>query len=285
MTDPRGTTQACPACDDTDIRQRLVDKHDSWSDPDAAPWVCEVCGNEFDDPVTRTRQSLGGRRGLAGQLARADPDDGDLVTDGGTVEACPECDTAAIERRTPAKAGSPAWQTHRWYCRNCGASFDEPVERAPITSTTTLSGLAADLDAADPDVIPDGGARLRSKADANTGELSRTGVVGWPKPEKEYVDLVTLLKEDIQTDGGRPRRDQIVAAVLEGRGRPSDRLRDGLRADGRGLPDPDRSEQARRARQAATSLIAWSRQADIDPAAVLDEVRDGLPRADGGDAR
>jgi hypothetical protein len=133
------------------------------------------------------------------------------------------------------------------------------------------------------DLVTDGGARFRSKADANTGELSRAGVVNWPKPEKEYVDLVQLLKADIQTDGGRLRHDHIVAAVLEGRRRPSDRLRDGIRADGSGLPGPDRSEQERRARQAATSLVAWSRRAEVDPASVLQAVRDGLPRTDGGD--
>jgi hypothetical protein len=133
------------------------------------------------------------------------------------------------------------------------------------------------------DLVTDGGARLRSKAEANTGELSRAGVVNWPKPEKEYVDLVQLLKADIQTDGGRLRHDHVVAAVLEGRRRPSERLRENLRADGSGLPEPDRSEQERRARQAATSLLAWSRRAGVDPAVVLNEVRDGLPRADDGD--
>jgi hypothetical protein len=127
------------------------------------------------------------------------------------------------------------------------------------------------------DLVTDGGARLRSKADANTGELSPAGVVNWPKPEKEYVDLVQLLKSDIRTDGGRRRPDHVVAAVLEGRRRPSERLRENLRADGSGLPEPDRSEQERRARQAATSLLAWSRLAGVDPDQVLESVRKGLP--------
>jgi hypothetical protein len=176
-------------------------------------------------------------------LAREAGVDSEIVTDGGTLTACPACDSTAIKRRTPQKLDSPAHQTHDWVCLDCDARFDEPVEREP-KSQAGLSGTVAALDAADPDAIPDGGETLRSKAEMNTGRLSVAGVVGWPKPEKEYVDLGEELGDE--------------------------------------LPAPDRTEHERRARQSATSVAAWSRRAGVDPRAVIDEAWAELSR-DGDD--
>jgi len=229
MTDaPRETTTACPECDDTDIRQRLVEKYDSRSDPDAPRWVCEDCGVEFAQPVERERYSLGGRRGLAGQLADPDVGDpGDLVTDGGDPVA-----STGGGRHAPAMAGSTTPErTYAHYCDEVGSTVYAPRRRCPYEC---------------------------------------------------YRDDDVDRGDGVETDGGRPRRDQIVAAVLEGRQRPSDRLRESIRTDGGELPTPDRSEQERRARQSATSLVAWSRRAGVDPGVVLNSVREGLPRADGG---
>jgi len=222
MTDASfGTTQACPACDDTDIRQRLVDKHESRSDPDAPRWVCEDCGHEFDTPIERERHSMGGRPGLAGELARAQ-DEEELRTDGGLITACPECESASIKRRTPAKPESSG-QGYRWYCNACGHHFDEPIERERECEPQ-LSGVAADLDAADPDAIPDGGSvmtwdheecphedcdgELQQQGDANVMCLSCEDVWGHHKNDEEHylvskASNIVARKPRVETDGGR----------------------------------------------------------------------------------
>jgi hypothetical protein len=201
--------------------------------------LCPYCAGDED-----WNQSDDDDWGYQRALAEAADVDGKIVTDGGTITACPECESASIKRRVPQKPISPDTQTHRWYCNACGVWFDEPIERAPRSDSTTLCGVAADLDAADPDAIPDGGSRLRSKADANTGRLSVAGVVGWPTGTEEYVDLGERLDDE--------------------------------------LPAPDRSEQERHARQAAHSLVAWSSRAGLDPGLVLGSVCAELPR--GGDS-
>jgi hypothetical protein len=90
------------------------------------------------------------------------------------------------------------------------------------------------------------------------------------------------------TDGESIRRrcDKIVADVLEGRRRPSDRLAESLRTDGgeSAHTDLDADESDRRARQAARSLLVWSRRAERDPHVVLDEAEDTRPRCDGGES-
>ena len=67
-------TTACPECDSTRIHGR------SESDPD---WHCNECGNDFDEPVTRTAKSNTALRPdtIARSLDDAEP--GDLITDGG----------------------------------------------------------------------------------------------------------------------------------------------------------------------------------------------------------
>jgi len=71
---------------------------------------------------------------------------------GDVVEACPECESARLRRRTPDHPASPAHQTHRWNCVDCGLSFDDPVER-PRRQPGARSGLARELVDADPDAI------------------------------------------------------------------------------------------------------------------------------------
>jgi len=387
-----GQIQACPECDDSDIRRRMVGNLHSRTDPDAPRWKCYVCGHEFDEPRVRPREAQGPRNGLAGELVDAEPD---VLPDGGTEIVwtastaagesidtyhtdtdCPSLGNAnsiierereqlperashclACQDRLGEASAGPDWSYQEALQEHSGDDLVtdggeetvyvvDPVEGEPATyhryrscchvaeaihgsdefpieavedlelcaTCETRSernrsqrgpchGLAAELDEADPDdvgsddsplltdggpsycgachravaredrlevggevyhrscapdeaienqqfdeFVSDGGSRLRSKADANTGELSRAGVVGWPKPEKEYVDLGERLDEDDD------------------------------------LPDPDRTEQARRARQAAHSLIAWSRRAGRDPDILLASVRKGLPRTDGGES-
>jgi uncharacterized Zn finger protein (UPF0148 family) len=88
-------------------------------------------------------------------------DDDELVTDGGRdlVRACPACDSPDVRVRPGGYNSGPGrLDGRRWRCKDCGATFDEPVERASKRSHAGLSGTARDLAEADPDDLrADGG--------------------------------------------------------------------------------------------------------------------------------
>lgn len=78
-----------------------------------------------------------------------------------TVRACPECDSAKLERRTPGSMSSCLAASEGCYrCPECGAtcSEDEAVEREskhPV-SREALSGLAQTLANTDPEEVGSG---------------------------------------------------------------------------------------------------------------------------------
>lgn len=47
----------------------------------------------------------------------------------GNVDACPECDSAAIRTRNHGHPHSPDHSTSKYNCKRCGASFDDPTQR------------------------------------------------------------------------------------------------------------------------------------------------------------
>jgi transposase-like protein len=69
-------------------------------------------------------------------------------TDSDTVDACPECDSASFTRRSRGFSAVPRQSDARYQCSDCGAYFDDPVERER-RGTAPLKGLARDLDKAD----------------------------------------------------------------------------------------------------------------------------------------
>jgi hypothetical protein len=77
-----------------------------------------------------------------------------VAPDGGLIGVCPECDSSDIRTRS---SGLNAGIESDWYCRDCGARFDDPAEREPRrdhtgpTSTRTKKLLETDSD----DVLPD----------------------------------------------------------------------------------------------------------------------------------
>lgn len=89
----------------------------------------------------------------------------DLMTDGGQdggerVLACPDCDSADWAPVTGRNGDRDDLPDADYYCRACGARFDELVEREchSPTSTAPTNGLAAALWAAeDDDLATDGG--------------------------------------------------------------------------------------------------------------------------------
>lgn len=74
------------------------------------------------------------------------------------IPVCPECDSASISANVGTNYPNPA-AGHGWRCKQCSATFDEPVRREPYPNgNQTRSGPAKALLDADPDDYPkDGG--------------------------------------------------------------------------------------------------------------------------------
>jgi hypothetical protein len=67
---------ACPECDATQIYNRRSDDVGRFASKDVARYGCSYCGARFDDPVRRESHIIDiNRKGLAGELADADPDE------------------------------------------------------------------------------------------------------------------------------------------------------------------------------------------------------------------
>jgi len=64
-----------------------------------------------------------------------------------TVLACPDCDSADnIFRRNPGKGPSQLDASDaQWRCSACGAEFDEPDRREPVSGYPPITGPAARL--------------------------------------------------------------------------------------------------------------------------------------------
>jgi Arc/MetJ-type ribon-helix-helix transcriptional regulator len=84
---------------------------------------------------------------------------GEPMTDGGQVQACPACDRAGnVYRRNGAARGPDGRVDAMYYCTRCGADFDAPAEKPRPRRGGHTSGLARKLEDADLDeVLPDGG--------------------------------------------------------------------------------------------------------------------------------
>ena len=66
-------TTACAHCESTNIRPRQPDKPVSHGR--GGEWRCRDCGRSFAAPIRREREIDSARRGLAGVLEAADPDE------------------------------------------------------------------------------------------------------------------------------------------------------------------------------------------------------------------
>lgn len=138
------TIKACPDCDSSEINRR-----DSGRFGADERWRCVRCGHTFAAPVERSPKQPGGNYSAAGQaLLDADPDDLDLVTDGGrdtcasatersdhylyaVTVACPCCDevTQFVEvTDAPAALDMDVLLDGKSHCPECGvhlSSVDE----------------------------------------------------------------------------------------------------------------------------------------------------------------
>jgi hypothetical protein len=86
-------------------------------------------------------------------------DDGrTIAADGGTVNACPHCDSTYIRSRVGQNFYNADPCDGSFYCKDCQRYFDEPVERERRQSNCRR-GLAADLAAASADDLATDGGR------------------------------------------------------------------------------------------------------------------------------
>lgn len=88
-------------------------------------------------------------------MSRRDPD---------LVRACPECESADIGARTYTRTVDglePVTDAERYLCRNCGATFPEPIERPEKSTLTGVGRRLEELDAERFDeYVTDGGEDL-----------------------------------------------------------------------------------------------------------------------------
>jgi len=70
-----------------------------------------------------------------------------------TITVCPnrECDSPHIHRNSPNKPNATA--AADWHCSACGADFDDPREREPLSPAGGPGGLAGALLDADPEAV------------------------------------------------------------------------------------------------------------------------------------
>ncbi|MFB6196403.1 MAG: hypothetical protein ABEI80_09535 [Haloplanus sp.] len=124
-----------------------------------------------------------------------------LISDGGCVRACPECDDARIRRRNPECPDSTANGDEQYRCRACGARFDEPITRER-RGEARRSGLAKTLSETDPNgLLPDGGrdrclsedAPDRVEAERHARQAARALNV-WSRAAR--VDLLDIVQDE-----------------------------------------------------------------------------------------
>jgi len=68
------------------------------------------------------------------------------------IDCCPECGTGRFNVRGSDIRDDYGRARTRYYCRDCGADFDEPATK-PGVSQQPRRGTAADLFAADPEEV------------------------------------------------------------------------------------------------------------------------------------
>lgn len=78
---------------------------------------------------------------------------GAFLSDDSTVEACPECDSTHIDNRVGTGYATDTHSEEAFYCRDCHARFDDPVERPSRGLAVQPSGLAGKLASMDPDDV------------------------------------------------------------------------------------------------------------------------------------
>lgn len=141
QTQPIDESTQCPECDvEVAIAMNIVlVETQAGTEVAELGYVCPGCSHAWNveaDDVTRP-----------------------TATDGGQVQACPECDSVNIHPRNGRQRPGTA---RTWHCSICGADFDDPDLRPPKSTGGTVSlpggSGAAALDRMDPDdLVTDGG--------------------------------------------------------------------------------------------------------------------------------
>jgi predicted RNA-binding Zn-ribbon protein involved in translation (DUF1610 family) len=118
--------------------------------------------------------------------------DPDVATDGGQVQACPECGSSRI-RKQGSRSVQCSWDGEAYTCEACGARFEEPATRASERGGGPRNGLANDLyyDHDAGDLVTDGG------RDTYAGDTERRArcPCGWQTGWFDPDDATTLAEK------------------------------------------------------------------------------------------
>jgi len=136
----------------------------------------------------------------------------DKQTDGdGTdlLKACPECDSSRLQFRTVGQNGRYREGEGDYYCKDCEATVEDPVERERKNIRAARHGVAKKLEQADPDdLATDGGTELT---------VWRCGECG-DQVEAEVQPPLPCLNcepgkntwQRMETDGGIEAPDKVI---------------------------------------------------------------------------
>jgi len=122
-------------------------------------------GRDHDDPEPGPYLSPAEIVGADG-LQEVVDGDRELKTDGGVVNACPACDSTAVSSRV---------RSDGHYCEECGADFDEPVQRTKNHEGYIGQGIARQLSEMDVDEFDD--AEFEVTTDATSSEGGESDAV------------------------------------------------------------------------------------------------------------
>lgn len=134
-------------------------------------YVCDWCNDQFDDhdQVASVDLTVGTHAEKLHICAKCVPDwlrdhfpeERKLVTDGGKVKACRNCNSSRIRKRDLTSAHSPFGPSDPSYrCHECGDAFETPVYREPKCGLAKYEKLLRDSDG---EIVTDGGEEIKSR--------------------------------------------------------------------------------------------------------------------------
>lgn len=119
--------EVCPECESSGFQTNVQSEFGARSAE--SQYLCRECDTRFDEPDTRERQAVGGRRGLAGIL---EDDDTELATDGGWVKPSGTrgtCIVSDADADLPRHVDPCECASHDGVCRRCGNHITIGPER------------------------------------------------------------------------------------------------------------------------------------------------------------
>jgi ribosomal protein L37AE/L43A len=151
-------------------------------------------------------------RGYAGQGPAGESTDNNHKN-AGKIPVCPDCDKTNI---------CPSARSQGWYCKDCGATFADPVERERRDESGLPSEATQRLDDMEPEefdrLVTDGGSRLRCASCRATVTLDDTLKLQAPEISNGAIARVRVC-EGCRPDAGNKcpvtAYTDLLAAVIK----------------------------------------------------------------------